>query len=218
MHGRLWLNDPDCLLVRESETALSGDEVRSLATVIAMTGGMVLSSDNLPKLSPERQSIISQLLPVYGHAGTRLDLFQAEDVPQVLDLDCGTHRMLALFNWNDAETIVSTQLPPGDWHAFEFWERSYAGVVADNLEVTIPGRSCRLYRLTPVVDRPQVIGSTLHVMQGALEIASETWDGKTLKVALNPVACPDGAIYVWQDGAVTGVPVTSLREPRTIEI
>ena len=26
MHGRLWMNDPDCLLVRETDTALAGDE------------------------------------------------------------------------------------------------------------------------------------------------------------------------------------------------
>src|SRR6266542_2168923 len=31
MHGRLWQNDPDCLLVRDSETALTPDEVQTLA-------------------------------------------------------------------------------------------------------------------------------------------------------------------------------------------
>ena len=31
MHRRLWLNDPDCLMVRDGETALTLDEVQSLA-------------------------------------------------------------------------------------------------------------------------------------------------------------------------------------------
>ena len=84
MHGSLWLSDPDCLLVRESETDLTPDEVRALATVIALSGGMVLDSDNLPRLSAERRELISMLLPVYGKSAVPLDLFEATDMPQIL--------------------------------------------------------------------------------------------------------------------------------------
>jgi alpha-galactosidase len=50
MHKRLWINDPDCLIVRRNESQLSLDEVRSWASVIAMSGGMMLLSDDLNKL------------------------------------------------------------------------------------------------------------------------------------------------------------------------
>jgi alpha-galactosidase len=216
MHNRLWSNDPDCLLVRDSETALSGDETRTLASVVAMTGGMVLNSDNLAKVPPERQRLISLLLPAYGKAAAPLDLFRPGDVPRLLGLDCGSHRLLAVFNWEDAEAGVSAELPPGEWHAFEFWEHEYLGVARDRMELAVPGRGCRLLRLTEVLDRPQVVGSTLHIAQGALEIDGEEWDGESLSVRLMRVACADGSIFVWREGEVVELTITGLREARTV--
>ena len=50
MHGRLWANDPDCLLVRTDRTKLTLDETRTLASAIGLSGGMMLSSDDLDKV------------------------------------------------------------------------------------------------------------------------------------------------------------------------
>jgi alpha-galactosidase len=201
MHNRLWTNDPDCLLVRDSRRRFRATSA-NLATVIGMTGGMVLSSDNLAKVTPERQRIISLLLPAYGKAATPVDLFRSGEVPGILELDCGTHRLVALFNWDDGEAMVAAELPPGEWHAFEFWEREYLGVVSGRVELVSHGRACRLIRLTPVRDHPQIVGSTLHIAQGALEIESEVVTGESIRITLCPVACGDGSIYVWRGGAV----------------
>ncbi|MEM9487848.1 MAG: alpha-galactosidase [Myxococcota bacterium] len=62
MHRRLWLNDPDCLMARTSETQLTGDEVRSLAASIAVTGGMVVISDDWPALSGDDKERIAAVL------------------------------------------------------------------------------------------------------------------------------------------------------------
>ncbi|MGD0806304.1 MAG: glycoside hydrolase family 36 protein [Anaerolineales bacterium] len=53
LHRRWWWNDPDCLLARDTETHLTADERRTLATAIALSGGMVLLSDDLSALSLE---------------------------------------------------------------------------------------------------------------------------------------------------------------------
>jgi alpha-galactosidase len=47
MHRRLWLNDPDCLMLRASATRLSLEERFSLASAIAVSGGMLLLSDDM---------------------------------------------------------------------------------------------------------------------------------------------------------------------------
>jgi ankyrin repeat protein len=47
MHRRLWLNDPDCLMLRASETHLSREERFALASAIAVSGGMLLFSDDM---------------------------------------------------------------------------------------------------------------------------------------------------------------------------
>jgi alpha-galactosidase len=218
MHGRLWMNDPDCLLARETDTALAGDEVRALATVIGLSGGMVLSSDNLPKLSPARRELISLLLPVYGRSAVPLDLFQTPDIPRLFELDCGTHRLLAVFNWDDESGEVAAPLPPGRWHVFELWERDYIGVCGGEVSLPVPPHGCRLLRLTPALGRPQVVGSTLHITQGAAEIAAEEWDGEKLRVRLRPVAKPSGELFIWRPAGVQSVSVQGLTSERTLEL
>jgi len=217
MHGRLWQNDPDCLLVRATDTALAGDEVRALATVIGLTGGMVLDSDRLPPLTPERRDIISLLLPTYGRSATPLDLFETTDLPALLRLDLPTHTLLAVFNWDDASGEREVPLPNGSWHVFELWDEDYIGLKSGPVLLPVPPHGCRLLRLTPDAGRPQVVGSTLHILQGALEIAAEDWDGETLRVHLRPVAKKDGALYVTGDDGVRKVEVSGITSERTIE-
>jgi alpha-galactosidase len=50
----LWQVDPDCILLRDQYHNLSNVEVRSLALYVGMSGGVVLTSDDLEELSPER--------------------------------------------------------------------------------------------------------------------------------------------------------------------
>ncbi len=52
MHRRLWLNDPDCLMVRTRETRLTNEEITTLAASISATGGMAVFSDDVSLLSP----------------------------------------------------------------------------------------------------------------------------------------------------------------------
>ncbi|MBW2258660.1 MAG: alpha-galactosidase [Deltaproteobacteria bacterium] len=44
LHRRWWLNDPDCLLVRDRNTKLDLHETRLLLTVLGMSGGMLFLS------------------------------------------------------------------------------------------------------------------------------------------------------------------------------
>jgi alpha-galactosidase len=46
MHGRWWINDPDCILLRTT-TGYSDDEIVGIATVKAMSGGSFIISGNL---------------------------------------------------------------------------------------------------------------------------------------------------------------------------
>ena len=57
MHRRLWLNDPDCLMLRASETRLSREERFALAAAIAVSGGMLLFSDDLNLLDEDSQRL-----------------------------------------------------------------------------------------------------------------------------------------------------------------
>ena len=65
-HRSVWLNDPDCLVVRPPLTL---DEARVWASIVAVSGGMNILSDNLPKLPAERLPLLQKTLPVAAAAG-----------------------------------------------------------------------------------------------------------------------------------------------------
>ncbi len=58
----LWQTDPDCILLRERFHHLTDREIQSLALYAGMSGGLVLTSDNLSELSPERLRLWKLLL------------------------------------------------------------------------------------------------------------------------------------------------------------
>ncbi len=60
-HRSVWLNDPDCLVVRPPLTL---DEARVWASVVAVSGGLSIFSDNLPKLPAERLPLLQKTIPV----------------------------------------------------------------------------------------------------------------------------------------------------------
>jgi len=89
MGHRWWQNDPDCLLLGES-TKLTREEVVSAASIIAMTCGMLLVSDDLTKVNQERMQILSRIVPMTGVSGVILDLHTTKNkgMPSLIRLWC----------------------------------------------------------------------------------------------------------------------------------
>ena len=50
LHRRLWANDPDCLMLRATDTALSPAAARTWAHVVGLSGGLAVVSDDLALL------------------------------------------------------------------------------------------------------------------------------------------------------------------------
>jgi len=182
MHRKWWINDPDCLLVRPTSD-LTLEEVQSLATVIGMTGGNILLSDDLPQLPAERIKLAASLLPPIDQRPWVIDWFDT-DTPSRLRLDLknssGKWQMLALFNWADKPQIMEIhpsdfKLPAGKYRVRSFWKKETwlagKGEPLFNGEVAVHGAV--LLTVRPVVPgKAQYLGSDLHISQG-LEV--EEW-------------------------------------------
>jgi alpha-galactosidase len=175
-HRRWWVNDPDCLLIRSTNTQLSAPEVQSLATVIAMSAGTLMVSDALPELSEERIAWLSRLLPPLPGAGTVLDWFDSISPARLalpLYSPAGIWLLLALFNWQDEQAdleveLASLPLPPAtQFHLLDFWQGNYDRVQDPVLRFPeVPPHGVRLVSIRPVLEAPQWVGDTLHISQG----------------------------------------------------
>jgi alpha-galactosidase len=175
MHHRWWINDPDCLLVRP-DSDLTLDEVHSLATVIAFSGGPLLLSDDLPKLPKERLRIAQQLVPLIGQRPRVMDWFDTA-TPRLLRLDLqndtGQWYLLAVFNWDEEKQDLSLplekfSLPPGEYLTREFWSGDTTRISGGLLTLkSIPARGVKVLALRPAPsDVPCYLGSDLHISQG----------------------------------------------------
>ncbi|HTF34599.1 MAG TPA: HAD-IB family phosphatase [Myxococcota bacterium] len=113
MHRRLWLNDPDCLMVRESDTKLTRAESQTLAAAIVATGGMVIFSDDVPTLDAKARALVRDALALSREvdAGVAhvLDPLAAELAPAAA-ARCGTHALLTLVNGEDEPRVRSLDL------------------------------------------------------------------------------------------------------------
>ena len=64
MHRRLWLNDPDCLMLRTTETELTPEQVERWAMAVGESGGMALVSDDLALLDDSSRALLDRVLTV----------------------------------------------------------------------------------------------------------------------------------------------------------
>lgn len=135
-NGRFWWNDPDCLLLTGS---LPEDEYHFHAAAIYASGGMLLSGDDLTRLTPERLAMLRKLTPPTGVAA-RFD----DDSFRVGRVDLKDQRVLCVFNWTDeaADTMVSLPAPCA---ITDFWTGEDLGTHSGSYELkAMPKHSARL--------------------------------------------------------------------------
>jgi alpha-galactosidase len=121
MHRRLWLNDPDCLMTRSDDTRLSADERRTLAAVVAASGGMTIFSDDVPRLSEESRHLVRDTLELAravdrsGRRGTaRARGLLLDEMPSGLHARAGSASLLAWVNHTDSPESPAIDLPEHD--------------------------------------------------------------------------------------------------------
>jgi alpha-galactosidase len=208
MHGRLWANDPDCILVRDDRTKMTFDEVRTMASVIALSGGMTLSSDDLDKLPPDRVDILSMTLPPLPKSAVPLDLMQ-RDMPErfdvVYDRDFDPVHLVGLFNFDDVSSDLALDLPTGDWHVFELWDERYRGVCSGTITFDLVSpHATRLVALRPAKGIPALIATTAHIGMGVLDVDAQRYDDTRRELALTLTPAGRARRRVFVSGAATG--------------
>lgn len=62
VHRRLWINDPDCLMLRTDKTQLDAEQVRAWALAVGVSGGMALVSDDLSLLGNEARALLDEVI------------------------------------------------------------------------------------------------------------------------------------------------------------
>jgi alpha-galactosidase len=222
LHRRWWVNDPDCLLIRSTNTRLSAPEVQSLATMIAMSAGSLILSDALPKLSEERIAWLSRLLPPLPGAASVLDWFDSRSPARLalpLRGPAGDWLLLALYNWKDTSAdlqveLASLPIPAASrYHLVDFWRGSYACVEGPAIHFReVPGHGVRLVSIRPILEEPQWVGDTLHISQG-LAVQNLGIESNQLIAELNLDRRAHGTVWLALPGAPSSMTLAGRSIP-----
>jgi alpha-galactosidase len=155
-NNKLWAIDPDSLLLGDASSkdvmgpdgnpvttgTLSFDNLLFHATLLRATGGMLLSGDDLPKLTPNLVSILRKAVPPAREA------FRFDDesftIGRLMD---GDTEWVALLNWEDATSKRVIKFK-GKKQVTEYWTDKDLGSHEGQIEIpAMPPRSGMLLKL-----------------------------------------------------------------------
>ena len=127
MGGRLWRNDPDCLILREAGVDFTLAQAQALTSVAALAAGALIFSDPPGSLPAARLAVLQRVLPPLPRAGVAADLLRREIPAQIVVPLCAADRegdptertsadawwLAALFNWSSAPATAGGDGPAG---------------------------------------------------------------------------------------------------------
>jgi len=198
LHKKIWLNDPDCLMIRDQDTKLSEDEVRTQITIIGLTNGIYMLSDDFATVSSNRIDYIKKFLPLDKNIGTAIpiDLYEVTQKipPSIYSLDINlndTWKVVAVINWSGKPKDINLDLEKLGlddkkyYHVYDFWNQDYHGNFTNSILLeNIEKHGCRLLKIIETSKDPVLISSSFHFTQGA-EMNNIIIDGINRKIVIN---------------------------------
>jgi hypothetical protein len=228
-HRRTWINDADhvCLAL------LTLPQAQTVATLIALSGGTVISGDRLYDLDAARLAILTKMLPTYGEAARPLDLFE-KDRPELFVLpirtDFSSWWLVGSFNW-DEEAEVTRELVVSrlglesttPYLIYDFWEQCLLPAPHGTVRLRFAPASVHLLAIHEPRGIPQVVGTDRHYTQGAVELTQVQWNATQHTLSglglgapgmrwTLTIAVPEGWMWPAQQRATPGIAVVAYAD------
>ena len=90
MHRRLWLNDPDCLMLHSAATHLEPAQALTWARAVGVSGGMALVSDDLSLLDASSRVLLDECLEIGRASDDAARAGAAAVVPDLMEAPIAT--------------------------------------------------------------------------------------------------------------------------------
>jgi hypothetical protein len=172
---------------------LNNQQAEAAATIIALSGGNMISGDRLIELDAYKLEILKKITPSFGEAAPPINLFD-EETQSVFALKIkkpfAAWTIAAFFNSSMTETVEKKfsldrlWLEPGKIYlAFDFWKQQFIGELTGEIKVTVQPESVTLLSLHEKTGHPQFISTDRHVLQGAVETEDVSWNEHTKTIS-----------------------------------
>lgn len=173
-HGLVWDADPDVICVRPPLTL---EQARVWASVMGLTGQSLFVGDKMYELPEARVELLRRVLPPAGIRPVQLYPVERPDVICLkIDDAAGVRDIVGFFNWDEASREFAVDagtlgLPPGDYLAYDVWNRRLLGRLDQTMTLTLEPTSCRVLCIRAIErGKPTLIGTSRHITQGAVDV------------------------------------------------
>lgn len=144
-HQRLWINDPDCVVLANVDQVLIGPDGEERGTGSQITeaefayhrahilasGGAVLSGDALTEIGPEHMAQLKRFLPLPDQAA------RFDDHTFVIGRQTrGDEHIVSIFNREEEEKVVHVDLR-GQYQVTDFWDDTSYGEQLSEVSLTL---------------------------------------------------------------------------------
>ncbi|MEJ2249269.1 MAG: alpha-galactosidase [Candidatus Lokiarchaeota archaeon] len=219
MHRHFWINDPDCLMLRRTDTNLKYNEIKLQLTIFGLSGGQILISDDMTKLSRKELEDAKLVIPPYNPEGYEPIVTDAlvSKIPSIYFLETeefiGKRYLTAIINWDDnfkerkilIEDIIPNLSQAEDlFYLFDFWEEFFLGTYnrTEIINLKISPHSCAYLSIIPIEEEdlfePVFLSSTLHITQGCYEITDFEYneEEKIILIIIDLIGERSGSIFL----------------------
>ncbi|HEY8960539.1 glycoside hydrolase family 36 protein, partial [Chitinophaga sp.] len=139
-NGRLWWNDPDCLVLTGN---LPDNEFNFHAALLYATGGMLLSGDDLTKISRQRLHVLEKALPPAAKAAA----FEGTGF-EIGKLTTTAGKQVILLNWQSSSKKLTVKLDQR-YQVSDYWTGADLGIHNGSFVMDLAGHDGRVLLLTP---------------------------------------------------------------------
>ncbi len=188
-HQKTYINDFNLMTI---DKPFPVGYVQFVTTVYGMGGSNpIMLGDDIRTISDERLAYIKKVLPRTPYSAVPVDLFdrvQPDDYCRIMKLpiktDWDEYMLVAVYNADPKPVELTLDFAglglEGNQVVYDFWNEEYRGVFHDSFPVQVPAESCKLFRFTKYREHPWLIGTDMHIQQGAVDIEYVKWDEDTM--------------------------------------
>ena len=151
-NGRLWINDPDTVLLDNRDMILLGPDGKNTiqngtvswkeflfcASYVMASGGMILNGDCICVLSKEQIGVLKKMLPSTGIAAEFNDSYEIGWIQQ-----SQKKRRLFLFNYEEEKKDYQVEVLPGE-RVKDFWSGKEETALGGRYHVMLDGHSAKI--------------------------------------------------------------------------
>ena len=205
-HRKVYVNDPDGLVLRDWDRGdgfnCTWSEAQLWTVAIAMSGGSLLSNDELEKLSEPRRTLYTQSLPPLDIPCHPVDYFERPaPTAYILEVDENT-KFLALYHFGDTMTDLDFDLDKVGMKGAlvaDCLTRRFLGF-KDSLRVENANpHSAAMFLLRKPAAEPAFVGSDANIYMGINLFSSAFAEGKL--TLCRPETHPNAKVYtLWPEG------------------